>query len=273
VFIGTVESIEPEFLNQWNLSQRADLLRLNEEYAHARKDGSANALSKLREAYLRTFPDLAEDRKRKLESARSARELGKLFYDVLRDGKQIHFRVKSSFKQEAESAASAIEVWTPFGDCGYDFQPGETYLVYADEDEETGVLSTGVCTRTKRLSDAGEDLAYLFFLKNDPENSARLEGFVTTNELYQADYDKLHDPEKVKRPVAGVMVALESASGRRYVKSSDGGRYFFDGLAAGDYKLSVFSGDYPHVVQILGGPKALAVEAKSCTTQIMLLPK
>jgi hypothetical protein len=273
VFIGTVESIEPNFLNQWSPSQRADLLRLNDEYARARQNPSAAMLAKLKDSYLRTFPDLPEDRKRKLQSARSPHDLASLFYGVLGDGKQIHFRVRSSFKQEEESAEGTVEVWTPFGDCGYDFQAGETYLVYADEDEETTVLSTGVCTRTMRLSDAGDDLAYLFFLKNDPANSTRVEGFTTTNELYQADFDKLHDPEKVKRPVAGVMLALESASGRRYVKSNDAGRFVFDGLAAGDYKLSVYGGEYPREVQLLSGPKTFKAEAKSCTTQIMLLPK
>ena len=178
--------------------KQADLLRLNEEYARARQDPSAATLAKLKDSYLRTFPDLPEDRKRKLQSARSPQDLASLFYGVLGDGKQIRFRVKSSFKQEEESGEGSLEVWTPFGDCGYDFQIGETYLVYADDDEETSVLTTGVCTRTKRLSDAGDDLAYLFFLKSDPVNSARLEGFATANELYQADYDKLHDAEKVK---------------------------------------------------------------------------
>src|SRR6266496_3459980 len=120
VFIGTVESIEPSFLSKWNLSQRADLLRLNEEYARARQDPSAATLAKLKDSYLRTFPNLPEDRKRKLQSARSPQDLASLFYGVLGEGKLIRFRVKSSFKQEEESGAGSLEVWTPFGDCGYD---------------------------------------------------------------------------------------------------------------------------------------------------------
>jgi hypothetical protein len=271
VFVGTVETIEPSFLNQWTLSQRADLLRLNEEYARARQYPSAAAMAKLKDTYLRVFPDLPEDRKRKLQSARNPHDLAGLFYGVLGSGKQIRFRVRSSFKQEEESSASTLEVWTPFGDCGFDFQIGETYLVYADDDEETSVLSTGICTRTRRLSDAGDELAYLFFLKNDPDHSSRIEGFVTTNELYQADYDKLHDAEKVKGPVAGVMIGLEAAGVRRYVKSTDSGRFVFDGLGAGEYKLSVFSGEYPREVQLLAGPKIVSVEAKGCATQIMLV--
>lgn len=181
VFIGTVESIEPNFLSRWNLEQRADLLKLNEEYARFRQQPSADRLAKLKESYARIFPNLPEDRKRKLDTARTPKDLAGLFYGVLGDGKQIRFHVRTPFKQEEEKAPESIEVWTPFGECGYDFQPGETYLVYADEDEETSVLSTGVCTRTRRVSDAGEDLAYLFFLKNQPEESARIEGFATTN--------------------------------------------------------------------------------------------
>jgi hypothetical protein len=38
---------------------------------------------------------------------------------------------------------------TAFGDCGVDFQAGETYLVYADGDEGSGTFSTGSCTRTR----------------------------------------------------------------------------------------------------------------------------
>lgn len=272
VFVGTVESIEPGFLSKWNLTQRTDLLHLNEEYARVRQNPSPEGIAKIKESYLRIFPDLPEDRRRKLDSARRPRDLASLFYSVLGDGKQIGFRVRTSFKQEGE-AEESILVWTPFGDCGYDFQLGETYLVYADEDEETAVLSTGVCTRTRRLTDAGDDLAYLFFLKNDPDRSARLEGFATTNELYQADADKLRDPEKIKSPVPGVMIALESPAGRRYVKTGESGKFVFDGLAAGAYNLSAFTGEYPREVKLLSGPKQVKVEAKACINEMLLLPK
>ena len=74
VFIGTVESIEPNFLSRWNLEQRADLLKLNEEYARVRQQPSAAGLARLKESYTRIFPSLPEDRKRKLESARTTRD-------------------------------------------------------------------------------------------------------------------------------------------------------------------------------------------------------
>jgi hypothetical protein len=47
--------------------------------------------------------------------------------------------------------------------CGYVFQVGEVYLVFASEVHEDCCegLMTSVCVRTKPLSNAGEELAYL----------------------------------------------------------------------------------------------------------------
>ena len=87
----------------------------------------------------------------------------------------MRFKVKTAFRGEESD-----EVWTDSGDCGYNYQEGETYLVYADEDEETDRVNTSVCYRNRRLSDAGDDLAYLFFYRNGGDESARLEGFVTS---------------------------------------------------------------------------------------------
>ena len=46
------------------------------------------------------------------------------------------------------------------GDCGFDFQVGMEYLIYAHKDE-TGALSTNICTGTDLLEDSGANLAYL----------------------------------------------------------------------------------------------------------------
>lgn len=43
--------------------------------------------------------------------------------------------------------------------CDYDFKEGETYLIYASGAENE--LRTSFCTRTRKISDAGEDLKLL----------------------------------------------------------------------------------------------------------------
>jgi hypothetical protein len=44
--------------------------------------------------------------------------------------------------------------------CGYHFKKGRTYLVYAYKDAE-GRLSTGICSRTRRLKDGTGDIKML----------------------------------------------------------------------------------------------------------------
>lgn len=44
--------------------------------------------------------------------------------------------------------------------CGYGFREGRAYLVYAHEGAD-GRLSTSICSRTRRLRDAKEDMAEL----------------------------------------------------------------------------------------------------------------
>ena len=70
--------------------------------------------------------------------------------------------------------------------------------MYASDDEETiDSISTDTCTHTRRLSEAGEDLAYLYFYKEHPEESTRIDGFATTNAFYRRDFNPLH-PERIR---------------------------------------------------------------------------
>jgi hypothetical protein len=203
-----------------------------------------------------------------LAAAKTSEDIARLFYSIIAQGRRVRFKVKTTFRGEAPD-----EVWTDSGDCGYDFQVGETYLVYADEDEETDRIDTSVCYRNRRLSDAGDDLAYLYFFQNGGDESARLEGFVTSDEFYQRDLDKAHDPEKVKLPAPGVILELKSGEGPRYTQSDRDGRFVFDGLAGGEYSVSVFAAGYPEVVNLLAGPVRVEVEKKGCASQILLVPK
>ena len=196
IFVGAVEAIEPSFLDSWNAGQRAALDLLNQESARAQSDRSPAAFAKLRDAYLKVFPDLPADHKKRLAAATSPDQLAELFYWILDHGKRVRLRVKTVFRGEIgddddddDVRAKSVEVWTAFGDCGITFQTGETYLVYADDDEESNIMTTGACTRTRRLTDAGDDLAYLYFYKNYADSAGRVEGFVTSDLLFLRDLD------------------------------------------------------------------------------------
>src|SRR5262249_21075079 len=64
VFIGTVESVTPAFLDSWNESQKESLALLNREFAGVQGDRSTAAFARLRDAYLKVFPDLPPEHKK-----------------------------------------------------------------------------------------------------------------------------------------------------------------------------------------------------------------
>lgn len=286
IFIGTVESIEPAFLDPWNAS-RLSLLP-TDEIMRLQHEGSAASLAKLKSIYLKMYPNMPEHYKEEIVSAATHEELRKAFDSISAQGKQAQLRVKSVFRHKSDDddkddkagdkkdddddddlSGKLVTVWTDSGDCGYNFQKGETYLVYADDDEETGQLATSICHRTTRLSDAGGDLAYLYYYKNGGNESTRLEGFVTS----ESNPDTGRFATSVKAPVPDVVIQLKSAHPPRYDRTDSGGGFVFDGLAEGDYELSVFDSHYPQTVRQLGYAKSFHALRKSCARQILTVPK
>ena len=278
IFIGTVEAIEPNFLDPWNPAQVSSLELLNREYQQAQTDKSPAGFTRLRDAYLKVFPDLPAEHKKRLQTAASKDDLSQLFYWILDHGKRVRLRVRTLYRNgdddpEDDAAPKTIEVWTAFGDCGFHFQAGETYLVFGDADEESDVITTDACSRTRRLTDAGDDLAYLYYWKNFGDDSCRLEGFVTSDLLYLKQRDPSHYSDRIGAPVPGVVVQLKSADRTRYAESDERGRFVFDGLPEGAYSLNGFAPGYPSVQKVLTVPKELRIEKKSCPIEVLVAPK
>jgi hypothetical protein len=281
IFVGTVESIAPTFLDTWNESQKASLELLNREYDRAGGDHSPAAFARLRDAYLKVFPDLPPEHKRRLERAASSEDLSSLFYWIIDHGKRVRFTVRTLYRNGDEDdeddekpgeAPRTMEIWTSFGECGVSFQTGETYLVYADSDEESDVVTTTACHRTARLSDAGDDLAYLFFRKNQRKQSARLEALVTTGVELIAVRDRDHYATRIASPAAATVVQADDGVRRVRATADEFGRAVFDGLAPGDYQLTVFAPGYPQVKQTLLTQK-ITIDAHGCANEVLLVPK
>jgi len=281
IFIGTVEAIEPNFLDLWNPSQPSDLALLNQEYERARSAKGPEGFDRLRDAYLKVFPDLPGEHKKRLQGAASKDDLSRLFYWILDHGKRVRLRVRTLYRNgdddvdddDDDDAPKTIDVWTAFGECGIRFQVGETYLVYADADEESDVITADACSRTRRLSEAGDDLAYLYYWKNFGDESTRLEGFVTSDLLYQRQRNPAYYSDRIVAPVPGVVVQLKGATQTRYAESDENGRFVFDGLAEGPYTLSGFATGYPTIRQAVTAPKEVVIEKKSCATEVLVAPK
>jgi hypothetical protein len=74
-------------------------------------------------------------------------------------GVEAVFRVEKVWKG-VERRTVSVFTSSQSSACGYGFKEGRTYLVYAHGGAE-GRLSTSICSRTRRLKDAGEDLKEL----------------------------------------------------------------------------------------------------------------
>ncbi len=119
------------------------------------------------------------------------------------------------------------------------------------------------------MTDAGPDLAYLYFRENEGDASTRLEGFVI-DEPFQA---LSQFANAVHSPVPGVILELKTDGGSRYAKTGPDGRFVFDGLAGGRYSLTPFGADYPIKVVQLAKPIQFSVDKNGCAREILTVPK
>jgi hypothetical protein len=87
------------------------------------------------------------------------------------------------------------------GDCGYPFKVGQSYLVYAYE--KSNKLHASLCSRTRLLSEASEDLLYLQNLTRGKEGGAIL-GAVGSFRSVESGYQP-------PRPLANVRVTVEGS--------------------------------------------------------------
>ncbi len=188
VFVGTVKSVDPPFLDPWRTGTAAIPA---DSIDRMQQHPSPEALARLKADYLHMLGDLPTPARRELEAATTYQEVEEAFHAITAQGRRARFRVGRMYHEAndpddgndkddaAPGAELDLDVWTGVDDCGISFQVGETYVVYAAEDEQSGRLQTSVCSRTKRLSDAGADFAYLHIFSTGGKMASRIEGVVT----------------------------------------------------------------------------------------------
>jgi len=270
VFIGKVESVYPYYLD---LTNRRKAAEFQDEVSRLHGDSSPGAVQRLKAVYSNMLGEVPDRPRIAFESASSIQELDAAFDKVLAQGRQVRLNIRQNFltatddgqpDDDANSAAAnqRTVVWTGVDDCGVDFQSGETYLIYANSDEQTGKLETSACSRTRRLTDAAADLGYLFFVGEGEGKSVRIEG-----RLVPPSQDPATDKLRSANPSrAGLVVSLSGGGQRRYTRSGQEGGFVFEGLAPGVYTISVYTADFPQVTVSLGEPVQVSASEKTCAT-------
>jgi hypothetical protein len=119
------------------------------------------------------------------------------------------------------------------GDCGYSFVVGQQYLIYAHRVAGGKRLTTGICSLTKPLAAAREDLEYLDSLNTRPAGTS-VRGRVRQNEVASGGE---HEP--ISLAAAGFLVRLSSDTAAFEAISDESGAFALAGLPPGKYLATV----------------------------------
>jgi hypothetical protein len=150
--------------------------------------------------------------------------------------------------------AKEVEVLTGSGggDCGYGFQLGGQYVVYAYRDN-TNRLYTGICSRTRPASDADADLAYIMDLPK-AEPGGTIFGEIKLQRRNETNWIDA-------TPLKGVKLLLVGR-GRDYEALTDEkGQYKVSGVQAGTYRVRV---KLPEGTSVHRAEQEVEVSGKGC---------
>jgi protocatechuate 3,4-dioxygenase beta subunit len=174
---------------------------------------------------------------------------------------RLHFRVDEWIQASLDAlAAKIVSVSTDASgaSCGYHFEMGTSYLVYAYQSDDGLVVS--LCSRTGPVVAREQDLALLHETKNGTVRT-RLFGGVYRMELF---VDGSFGHLEVVAGVSNVKITTESTSSRQELRTNEDGEFTFVGLEPGSYQVTP---SLPRGFKILFGLKN-PVTLDSCSTEL-----
>ncbi|MBZ5568000.1 MAG: carboxypeptidase regulatory-like domain-containing protein [Acidobacteriia bacterium] len=164
--------------------------------------------------------------------------------------KEVHFRVVRSYRGNV-GAEATVHTGLGGGDCGYKFELGHSYLVYASQRD--GDIRTGICSRTAEAEKAADDIAWLDSLPSLAKSATAL-GTVTTQIVKDQAYKR--------QPMPGVGITVTDTSGQVTRTTTDaGGAYSVTGLAAGEYSVAAI---LPDGFVSSGSPRKINLHEQGC---------
>ncbi len=143
---------------------------------------------------------------------------------VYLNSRRYQLEVERVFKGDVPSATY---VYTGVGDsdCGYRFQVGKRYLIYAHRSE--GRFTTSICTRTTTIKNASEDLDHIVKWPLLPN------GITIFGKVERRSFD---GKTMSSEPLSGFEIAIDGSE-KRKVRTSSEGTYSITALPAGPYSV------------------------------------
>jgi hypothetical protein len=143
----------------------------------------------------------------------------------------VKFDVERAF---VNAVPGPVEVVTGAGggDCGYAFVSGRRYVVYAWKTESTQ-LTTGICSRTRPIEKADEDLRYLTSMP------AKSPGGRVYGRVSEWRRDPAEDRAVDYGPLEGVTVSVRGAAFLRDTLTDAHGRFEIPNLPTGKATIAI----------------------------------
>jgi len=152
----------------------------------------------------------------------------------------------SQWYRGAQPSRIKVETGLGGGDCGFPFQKGKQYLVYAYKDR-SGRFSTGICTATALAEDSQINLAYLRGDSVLPDNSRRPPAKSGTGLCTRIVKTQGTTQEDIDDRVSLFLPGRKSPVPFEELERDDKGNFCATDIVSGDYQLAFteMEGDSP----------------------------
>ena len=124
----------------------------------------------------------------------------------------VHFEILEGFSG-VDGATVDVATGMGGGDCGFDFEVGKSYFVYARRMED-GSLSTSICSRTRPLDQAAADLDHA---RRVASGAPRVALFGKVEHIQRTGVGSIPTREGLK----GIQITAEGRGGERITAVSD----------------------------------------------------
>src|SRR5262245_23789089 len=161
-------------------------------------------------------------------------------YAIVKEEARVTLKITEAFRGVTVAEA---EVFTYFNNtsanCGYHFERGGVYLVYAKKSQDyDGKLSTSICTRTQKYSESSSDVIYARSMRKAAADQAKAGGTIFGKAIQQIE-GRDRNPDYTLAPLPGVPVLIKGKDQNFNQKTDEDGRYSVSGLPPGDYTVKL----------------------------------
>ena len=149
---------------------------------------------------------------------------------------RVEFALSNAFRGGITGATVSVTTAGSGPACGYTFKIGEQYLVYAHRPKDGSGLSVSLCSRTRPLANATEDLAFFQTL-----NVSAGTGGTISGKVEHWERDLATGSGKQYPSVRDVLIVARGQANTFEAVTDEQGRYVINRLPPGSYEIAVYA--------------------------------